>query len=194
MTQPQTTTDAMLFAYTDMMKTFLNTQRDVMLAALGTDPTTLPQALQAPILETQNFASPPPIQQISPPPAPIVVTPTPEPVVSVTHINDNGHANGNGKAHTNSVAVAPAPAKTLDQASIQDELVALVADRTGYPAEMIQPDLDLEADLGIDSIKRVEILSAFQDTHGDAVADIDMEDLTAQKTLSEISNLIASSL
>ena len=44
----------------------------------------------------------------------------------------------------------------LDLAAL---ILAVVADKTGYPAEMINLDMDLEADLGIDSIKRVEILS-----------------------------------
>jgi acyl transferase domain-containing protein/NAD(P)-dependent dehydrogenase (short-subunit alcohol dehydrogenase family) len=39
----------------------------------------------------------------------------------------------------------------------QETLVALISERTGYPAELIEPDLDLEADLSIDSIKRAEI-------------------------------------
>ena len=38
-----------------------------------------------------------------------------------------------------------------------------VAEKTGYPAEMLEPDMQLDADLGIDSIKRVEILSALQE-------------------------------
>ncbi len=42
-------------------------------------------------------------------------------------------------------------------------LAAIVADKTGYPAEMLRPEMALEADLGIDSIKRVEILSAMRD-------------------------------
>jgi len=46
------------------------------------------------------------------------------------------------------------------QADVLPVLVSVVADKTGYPAETINPDMDLEADLGIDSIKRVEILSA----------------------------------
>lgn len=41
------------------------------------------------------------------------------------------------------------------------ELMAVVSARTGYPAEMIDLDSDMEADLGIDSIKRVEILGEF---------------------------------
>jgi acyl transferase domain-containing protein/NAD(P)H-dependent flavin oxidoreductase YrpB (nitropropane dioxygenase family) len=42
-------------------------------------------------------------------------------------------------------------------------LLEIVRDRTGYPAEMLRLDLDLEADLGIDSIKRVEILGSLRD-------------------------------
>ncbi|MEV6908805.1 SDR family NAD(P)-dependent oxidoreductase [Amycolatopsis sp. NPDC051071] len=36
-------------------------------------------------------------------------------------------------------------------------VIGAISDRTGYPAEMIDADLDLEADLSIDSIKRTEI-------------------------------------
>ncbi|MGH3940756.1 MAG: SDR family oxidoreductase [Pseudonocardiaceae bacterium] len=43
---------------------------------------------------------------------------------------------------------------------VTGELVRLVAERTGYPPEMLGLDVDMEADLGIDSIKRVEILAA----------------------------------
>jgi acyl carrier protein len=42
-------------------------------------------------------------------------------------------------------------------------LVDVVAEKTGYPAEALDFDMQLDADLGIDSIKRVEILSAMQD-------------------------------
>ncbi len=36
-----------------------------------------------------------------------------------------------------------------------------MSERTGYPAEMLGLDADLEGDLGIDSIKRVEIAGTF---------------------------------
>ncbi|MCW2536785.1 MAG: acyltransferase protein [Modestobacter sp.] len=39
----------------------------------------------------------------------------------------------------------------------------LLQDRTGYPEDLLGEDLDLEADLGIDSIKRVEILGAVRE-------------------------------
>ena len=42
-------------------------------------------------------------------------------------------------------------------------LLETVRDRTGYPIETLGLDLDMEADLGIDSIKRVEILGKMRD-------------------------------
>jgi len=45
----------------------------------------------------------------------------------------------------------------IDREQIKTQLLAIVSDRTGYPPDMLDLNLDLEADLGIDSIKRVEI-------------------------------------
>ena len=42
-------------------------------------------------------------------------------------------------------------------------LLEIVADKTGYPADMLELDMRLDTDLGIDSIKRVEIFSAIHD-------------------------------
>jgi acyl carrier protein len=44
-----------------------------------------------------------------------------------------------------------------------DPLIAVVSELTGYPEEMLGLEMDIEADLGIDSIKRVEILSAMEE-------------------------------
>ena len=44
-------------------------------------------------------------------------------------------------------------------------LLDTVAEKTGYPAEMLELDMRLDADLGIDSIKRVEIFSALQERY-----------------------------
>jgi acyl transferase domain-containing protein/acyl carrier protein len=54
-------------------------------------------------------------------------------------------------------------AKLPDRASITGRLLEIVQDRTGYPIETLGLDLDIEADLGIDSIKRVEILGKLRD-------------------------------
>ena len=45
---------------------------------------------------------------------------------------------------------------------LEQTVLEVVSELTGYPVEMIDPEMDLEADLGIDSIKRVEILAAVQ--------------------------------
>lgn len=67
-------------------------------------------------------------------------------------------------------------------------LLEIVSERTGYPAEMLDLDLDLEADLSIDSIKRVEIIGEFADRLAirgslGVAADALLEELGAQKTL-----------
>src|SRR5690606_4975117 len=46
---------------------------------------------------------------------------------------------------------------------IADTLLAVVAEKTGYPVAMLELGMGLDADLGIDSIKRVEILSSLQE-------------------------------
>ncbi len=43
------------------------------------------------------------------------------------------------------------PAKALDEATVTKEVVAMVAEKTGYPEDMLDLDLDMEADLGIDT-------------------------------------------
>ena len=36
----------------------------------------------------------------------------------------------------------------------------IVAQMTGYPADLLNPDLDLEADLGVDTVKQAEVFAA----------------------------------
>ncbi len=62
-------------------------------------------------------------------------------------------------------AEAAAPGVPVSGAAgeIAGILVETVADKTGYPAEMLELDMRLDIDLGIDSIKRVEIFSALSD-------------------------------
>ncbi len=58
------------------------------------------------------------------------------------------------------------PADAMEK--ITAVLVEIVSEKTGYPAEMLELDMALDSDLGIDSIKRVEILSALQERLPDA--------------------------
>ena len=47
------------------------------------------------------------------------------------------------------------PAPTED--SIKEKVLEIVAEKTGYPKDMLDLDLDLEADLGIDTVKQAEM-------------------------------------
>ncbi|MFA0442746.1 beta-ketoacyl synthase [Vibrio sp. 10N.286.49.C2] len=96
-------------------------------------------------------------------PAPVVVAPiAPAPVVSAP--------------------VTSAPAATADAEKV---MLDVVAEKTGYPTEMLDLDMDMEADLGIDSIKRVEILGTVQDEMPN-LPELNPEDLAECRTLGEI--------
>jgi acyl transferase domain-containing protein/NAD(P)-dependent dehydrogenase (short-subunit alcohol dehydrogenase family) len=128
----------------------LDQQGHLMQTALG-QPVTLP-AVTAPRPLPVNVPAPvvaapaPVVRPTPPPPAPVVaappvVAPAPPPVVP-----------------------PPLPAAPKAQRSSSVEtLLAVVAEKTGYPAEMLQLEMELDADLGIDSIKRVEIFSTLQE-------------------------------
>ncbi|MEQ1504433.1 MAG: SDR family NAD(P)-dependent oxidoreductase, partial [Myxococcota bacterium] len=74
-------------------------------------------------------------------------------------------------------------------------LLRIVSERTGYPQEMLDLDLDLEADLSIDSIKRVEILGVLADALGAGGDRPDqdqlVEELAGVKTLRGILDWLA---
>ncbi|MFI1290546.1 SDR family NAD(P)-dependent oxidoreductase [Streptomyces sp. NPDC020792] len=78
-----------------------------------------------------------------------------------------------------------ADAAPLSAPALEELLLSVVARLTGYPAEMLNVDMELEADLGVDSIKRVEILSAVRRSVGD-VATGDVGELGKLRTLREI--------
>jgi acyl carrier protein len=74
--------------------------------------------------------------------------------------------------------------KFLD-ADLQDMLFDVVADKTGYPKEILNTEMALESDLGIDSIKRVEILSAIQDEVPD-LPEVDAAEMAQLQTLGQV--------
>ena len=84
----------------------------------------------------------------------------------------------------------PPAAVGPDRSTITARLLETVRDRTGYPMETLGLDLDMEADLGIDSIKRVEILGKLRDAFPGLKALADspdvMDALTRARTLGVI--------
>ncbi|MCU7938437.1 MAG: SDR family oxidoreductase [gamma proteobacterium symbiont of Bathyaustriella thionipta] len=73
----------------------------------------------------------------------------------------------------------------LDSAQIQQGMLEIVQDKTGYPVEMLDLNMNMEADLGIDSIKRVEILGAMTSKFPE-LPELDQNDLAEMQTLKEI--------
>ena len=70
-------------------------------------------------------------------------------------------------------------------ADLSDILLTVVSDKTGYPVEMLELSMDMETDLGIDSIKRVEILGGLLELHPD-LPKPNLEEIGELRTLAEI--------
>jgi acyl carrier protein len=64
-------------------------------------------------------------------------------------------------------------------------MLETVSEKTGYPVETLELEMDLEADLGIDSIKRVEILGAMQARYPGMPA-VKPEELAELRTLAQV--------
>jgi acyl transferase domain-containing protein len=83
------------------------------------------------------------------------------------------------------VQQSPAQATSPDGQCYAAQLLDIVAETTGYPIDMLNLEMSLDADLGIDSIKRVEILSALQEQLPGVPA-VPTEQLGAIQTLADI--------
>jgi acyl transferase domain-containing protein/NAD(P)H-dependent flavin oxidoreductase YrpB (nitropropane dioxygenase family) len=79
------------------------------------------------------------------------------------------------------------PASTTVPVDVSTRLLEIVSERTGFPQDMLGLDADLESDLGIDSIKRVEIAGTLtQEMRLPDGVEIDVEELTASRTLRQV--------
>jgi acyl carrier protein len=146
---------------------------------------------------------------LSPTPEPVqVLQPTNAETMKVLSFSEtaksvNGNGSRNGGATATMIAPPPPQVKSvpqpqkapipdrqietnnIDSTSLGETLLAIVSEKTGYPTEMLELEMDMEADLGIDSIRRVEILGAFQERFPD-LPQPDPEDLTEVRTLGQI--------
>ena len=77
---------------------------------------------------------------------------------------DLAASSASAPATTEPPAPEPAmiPAQTATNDSIKEKVLEIVAEKTGYPKDMLDPDLDLEADLGIDTVKQAEMFVAIR--------------------------------
>ncbi|AFA74817.1 polyketide-type polyunsaturated fatty acid synthase PfaA [Gordonia polyisoprenivorans VH2] len=73
---------------------------------------------------------------------------------------------------------------------VRSALREVVAERTGYPVDMVDPSMDLEADLGVDSIKRVQVLGEVQ-ARFPQLPSLGPEQLGTARSLDQIVALLA---
>jgi len=123
-------------------------------------PQVLAVAAPAPVVTQAPVVQTAPKVETAPTPEPVVVQESPAPVEEPV---SNPNAGG----------------------GVDALLLRVVADKTGYPEETLDLEMSMEADLGIDSIKRVEILGAMQEEMP-AIDEIDMEELGGLTTLQDV--------
>src|SRR5438132_14402940 len=58
------------------------------------------------------------------------------------------------------------PARETEDEHVKERVLALVVEKTGYPKDMLALDLDLEADLGVDTVKQAELFAAIREAYG----------------------------
>ena len=97
-------------------------------------------------------------------------------------------AEGMGTKQPSDEIVTPLAEKKAT--SLSAILLEVVSEKTGYPLEMLDMAMDMDSDLGIDSIKRVEILSVLQDRLPDMSA-IKPEQFGDMRTLQDIAMAIS---
>ena len=103
------------------------------------------------------------------PPA-LVVVPEPAPVVAPVPV----------------VASVPAaPVAGVLVAELTAVLLEVVSENTGYPVDTLELDMDMESDLGIDSIKRVQILAMMRQRF-EELPGLAPEELAELRTLGQI--------
>jgi malonyl CoA-acyl carrier protein transacylase/acyl carrier protein len=130
----------------------------------------IPVPEEAPVAPTVNIIPPQPLPVVEPitPVVPAVVQ-VAEPVIAAP-------------------VIAPAPAPTTSGLNLDDlanNLLTITSEKTGYPIEMLELDMDMEADLGIDSIKRVEILGGLQELYPN-LPKPNLEELAEKRTIGQV--------
>jgi acyl transferase domain-containing protein/NAD(P)H-dependent flavin oxidoreductase YrpB (nitropropane dioxygenase family)/NAD(P)-dependent dehydrogenase (short-subunit alcohol dehydrogenase family) len=162
-------------------------------------PVPLSIARTAPVAQEQAKTEPvaPPLMLSTVPPTPVLpkqltaaasaARPAPEIAVPIDPASPLAvSSKTQGAAAARDVGVSPKPATT---AEFKADLLRTVSERTGYPVDMLNLDAHMEADLGIDSIKRIEIFSGLTTQYnllGERDEEAVIEELSGLKTLNEI--------
>ncbi|QJW94010.1 type I polyketide synthase [Frigoriglobus tundricola] len=176
------------------LQTLVDQQQTLLLTGLGAAPA-LPAAARPSVAAfapapAPVFAPPPPV----PAPAPVPAAPARSSGPPATTILP-----ASALPTTKLVPPAPAPqprpapapvAKAPARDQVATALLGVVSEKTGYPVDSLDLSLSLDADLGVDSIKRVEILSALQEKLPEAPV-VKPEHLGTLHTLQDVADFLA---
>ncbi|MCB0160693.1 MAG: beta-ketoacyl synthase, partial [Caldilineaceae bacterium] len=140
---------------------------------VGTADTRPARMVMPPAVTSQPAPAPvlTPAPQPTPTSAPVntaPVAPAPEPVKPAPFVppmpgvEDDVAAKGSPSHPTTPPPQVPTtPPPPTD--AITPRVLGVVAEKTGYPQDMLDPELDMEADLGIDTVKQAETFAAIRE-------------------------------
>ncbi|MGW2638327.1 SDR family NAD(P)-dependent oxidoreductase [Streptomyces sp. NPDC001348] len=165
--------DALISEFLRTSREMIAAQRDVLLTYFGGAPGTSVPAPAAPV-------APPRTRAVSAELPPGEAAPA-QPSAPVPAVADTGAPEG---------------------VDVRRVVLEIISERTGYPVDMIEPDLDLEADLSIDSIKRAEIAGELAARLGigsgsdlqAALDDAELEELARARTAASVTEWLAARL
>ncbi|MCG6493961.1 type I polyketide synthase [Kitasatospora sp. A2-31] len=173
--------DALIADFLRTTRELIAAQRDVLMTYLGAgaDASATPPPVPLPPVPLPPVAAAgvAPAPQAAPAPAPAAPAPA--------------------LASAPAAASAPVPVAAGGVEEVLQVVVEVIGERTGYPADMIEPELDLEADLSIDSIKRTEIVGLLARRLGGGAGgvpeldDAQVEELTRARTALAIARWLA---
>ena len=128
------------------------------LRIVDTGPPSLAPAAGPVTITAVPVLAPPEVAVAPPAPTPVVAVPGAGPVPPVAAEPVAARAGWLAEA------VVTEAAPVADE--VTDAVVAIVAEMTGYPPELLDLDLDLEADLGVDTVKQAEVFAAVRARFG----------------------------
>jgi acyl transferase domain-containing protein/NADP-dependent 3-hydroxy acid dehydrogenase YdfG len=176
-----------LNGYFNMMRAFLETQERVMsmvLRGTASERARVPVERVLPASAAYEAIALPAQPQVTIAPAPVGMPVNGHAKELAVKPSNGAPSNGTHSPPTNGTHAPPSPSNgaqaaptngasqaksaTLDRAALTDLLLGVVEEKTGYPRDMVSLTQNLESDLGIDSIKRVEVATAMLEYLPDA--------------------------
>ena len=108
-------------------------------------------------------AAPLPAASVPAPSPPEIPTPAPTMAATSSATSSPTHAPPAAASASSSPAPASSPTVEGSRERVQRLVLAEMVRRTGYPEEMLEQDLDLEGELGIDTVKQVAVLASVRE-------------------------------